>query len=156
MFPMKATYALVLVLLAGSAAGQSYYDENTSRRVETRSGSPSPIRPSESPMRRKEYLVDSNLGDDGDVILGGSGGPRSWDDGSPNSGARRAVTELEAGLGELKGYSVDMAAHIQKNGISGILEQPDTLTQRGKAIGTHIGGSIQGITTDMQRDMLKR
>ena len=84
MFPMKATYALVLVLLAGSAAGQSYYDENTSRRVETRSGSPSPIRPSESPMRRKEYLVDSNLGDDGDVILGGSGGPRSWDDGSPN------------------------------------------------------------------------
>lgn len=153
---MKSTYAFVLFVIAGSAAGQSYYDDNASRRVETRSSGAPQTRPYEDQGRRKEYLVDSISGDDGDVFLGGRGGQSSWDDGSTNSGARRAVTELEAGLDELKGYSVDMAAHIQKNGISGILEQPDSLTQRGRAIGTHLGGSIQGITSDMQRDMLRR
>lgn len=70
------------------------------------------------------------------------------------AGVRNAITDLEAGLGELKGYSVDMSMHIQQNGLQGFIDMPRPLTDRGTAIGQHLGRSIQSIGAGVRDDML--
>lgn len=75
---------------------------------------------------------------------------------APNTvaGVRNAITDLEAGLGELKGYSVDMSMHIQQNGLQGFIDMPRPLTDRGTAIGQHLGRSIQSIGAGVRDDMI--
>lgn len=75
---------------------------------------------------------------------------------APNTvaGVRNAITDLEGGLDELKGYSVDMSIHIQQNGLQGFIDMPRALTDRGTAIGQHLGRSIQSIGVGVRDDML--
>lgn len=66
---------------------------------------------------------------------------------TPNTtaGVKTAVRELEAGMEELKGYSVDMAGQLQRNGPTGFIEMPKPLTDRGAKSSDR--GLYCGITT---------
>ena len=58
-------------------------------------------------------------------------------------GMERGVTDLEASLLSLRGYSVDMATHIKKNGLKGFLYVTPELKTEGQVIGKKIGGGVR-------------
>ncbi len=70
------------------------------------------------------------------------------------AGVKTAVNELEAGLDDLKGYSIDMAAHLHRNGLQGFIDMPRPLTDQGTAIGHRLGKSIQSIGNGVRQDMI--
>lgn len=68
-------------------------------------------------------------------------------------GIDRGVTDLEAGLLDLRGYSIDMAAHIKKNGLRGFMYVTPELKSEGQNIGKKIGGGVRGIMQDVGNEM---
>lgn len=66
----------------------------------------------------------------------------------------RGIKELEAGVHNTQGYTVDMAAHLQKNGMRGFLAVPPELKNKGRNVGKQIGGGINGIMTDVGQEMV--
>ena len=64
--------------------------------------------------------------------------PTSSDSLPPNMD--RGVKDLEAGMNDLRQYTGDMAAHIQKKGIRGFLAVPPDIKDQGQAVGKKIGG----------------
>lgn len=66
----------------------------------------------------------------------------------------RGVKDLEAGMNDLRQYTGDMAAHIQKKGIRGFLAVPPDIKDQGQAVGKKIGGGIGGIMSDVANEMV--
>lgn len=75
--------------------------------------------------------------------------------GPRGAGTRQAIRELEGGMRDLKEYSVEMATHLQQNGLEGFIDVPDALTQKGSAIGGRLGRSIQAVGRDVQTEMIR-
>ncbi len=66
----------------------------------------------------------------------------------------RGVRDLEAGMDDLRVYTGEMAVHIQRNGLRGFLAVPPEIKQKGNTIGKQIGNGINGITTDVGKEMV--
>lgn len=135
------SFACILICFASIASAQNYYDDDVARPL--------------SHGKSVSYATDGNTASAMDAH------PTRTDTASssgltPNTtaGVKTAVRELEAGMEELKGYSVDMAVHLQQNGLTGFIEMPKPLTDKGTAIGGRIGKSIQAIGDGVRQDMV--
>ena len=133
--------AYILMCFASIASAQNYYDADVAHPL--------------SHGNSVSYVTDGNTAFVTDAPPTRADSTKSSSL-TPNTtaGVKTAVRELEAGIDELKGYSVDMAAHLQQNGLTGFIEMPKPLTDRGTAIGGRIGKSIQAIGDGVRQDMV--
>lgn len=153
-------FALMISLCGIAAAQTSYYDWDGAAPA------PRPVRAAEpeSPKAKKVFIVDG--GASSTAAPRALSGSQLHVDDQTNTGAgsgnhvalppnmERGVRDLESGMDDLRVYTAEMAVHIQKNGLRGFLAVPPEIKQKGNSIGRHIGGGINGITTDVAKDMI--
>ena len=158
----SATCVSLMVALNTPIKADSYYEKDDSTGSRTRA---SPLiwgmgdKATPLTNRTKQYIVDGDTNAKDHVRLGSESAlvtDPSFDEVSYRYSGSRAVKDLEEGVAELKGFGIEMADHIRRNGAAGIYNLPEGMLRQGRSIGSRIGNNVKEIGADTAHDMISK